>query len=872
MLKNLCRRETLTVTGEIIDVIFQTFDLLEKLVKDAIEGEDSVSAEEYEEAIKTIQAAAGPVKDQPETITDMSSIEEVVEEKPPKPEDKPEAAKAVEPEVKPAEVSKEVPAVEEKVPEDAATPSAPTEREVIEDNVNMEEMEQYMGMYCDGANEGIEEMNKLLLKLEKDQSDIGIFNDMFRSAHTLKGMSATMGFNRIAYVTHEMESLMDKCRNQEIELNPGIIDAIFETFDVLEKLVQESIDNESSDLDFYSVVDRLKALSCGDAVAAVKEAVPDKGPDLQMEYNEFERQVAIQALRQEYHCFMVYVRLIHDCLLKSARVYMVVRALEEQECEIIKCDPSSEELEEEKFDLDFRIVVVTRAEKQAIYDSVDSVSEIDKLDVTNLDETYFTGEAPQPQEKAPEPAAVTEVKSPEKKEKKATPEKTERKSTALVVKKAAAAPATKAAVKKPVAKKGGKKAIPTTIRVDMRRLEELMNLVGELVTNKTRLTEVVQNERIRLKPIKGAGDLKELTEVLERVNMITGSLQEVVLKVRMVPIETVFDRFPRLVRDLSKKLSKKINLVIEGKETEMDRTVIDEIGDPMVHLIRNSIDHGIEDPEIRKNEGKDETGTIVLNAHHEGNNVVIEIKDDGKGINPEVVGRLAVERGMYSEEEIAAMPVSDIQKLVFMAGFSTADSVSDLSGRGVGMDAVKAKIEELNGQLLVDSRVGEGTTIRVKLPMTLAILQALMINLQTETYAIPLSMVLETVDIYLEDINVVQHQEVYVLRGEVIPLIRLNKILDVPIIESDDSDVAREEESEGDDEEDTEVGEISIVVCSNGEKKAGFMVDNLIGQQEIVIKPLGQILMGLTGLMGATIKGDGSVALILDIPALMESK
>lgn len=380
----------------------------------------------------------------------------------------------------------------------------------------------------------------------------------------------------------------------------------------------------------------------------------------------------------------------------------------------------------------------------------------------------------------------------------------------------------------------------------MHRLDELMNLVGELVINRTRLQD-----------IGAAHKLKDLNETLARVTQISSALQSVVMQVRMVPIDQVFDRFPRMVRDLSKKLSKKIDLVLEGKETEMDRTVIDEIGDPMVHLIRNSIDHGIESPQDRLSKGKPETGTIYLVARHEGNNVIIEVKDDGKGIDPRIIGPLAVKKGMFTQEQIDKMPPEEIVKIIFLPGFSTADVVSDLSGRGVGMDAVKSKLDELNGNLDVESKVGEGTRVIIKLPLTLAILPALMVKLGSEIFAIPLGAVQETIDIRRADIYMVQKQEVTLLRGEeVLPIIRLKTLLSVPV-------PAEEKEKEE---------EISIVVCASGERRAGFMVDELLGQTEIVIKSLGNLLGGLPGIMGATMRGDGTIALILDIPSFLQMK
>jgi two-component system chemotaxis sensor kinase CheA len=522
------------------------------------------------------------------------------------------------------------------------------------------------------------------------------------------------------------------------------------------------------------------------------------------------------------------------------------------------------------------MVIIGQANASTIQEAIESISEIDSVKLTELKPEDFELSPAQIPESAKAPVEpATPPKEPEPPTPAQPAKPVEASKDASPVAKQPAPPATppKAQPKKPSpqppkppaqppkppAKPPGKppqkpkkpassdRRSSQTVRVDMRRLDELMNLVGELVINRTRLQD-----------IGAAHKLKDLNETLTRVSQISSSLQNVVMQVRMVPIEQVFDRFPRMVRDLSKKLSKKINLVLEGKETEMDRTVIDEIGDPMVHLIRNSIDHAIESPEERLANGKPEAGTITLVARHEGNNVIIEVKDDGKGVDPSIIGRLAVERGMFTPEQIAQMPPEEIIKIIFLPGFSTAKEVSDLSGRGVGMDAVKAKLEDLNGQLDIESKVGEGSRVIIKLPLTLAILPALMVKVGEEIFAIPLGSVQETMDINKSDINIVQHQEVTLLRGDVLPIIRLRNVLTVPTTDEENREIEAKEE------------EISIVVCSSGEKSAGFMVDELLGQQEIVIKSLGNLLGGLPGIMGATMRGDGSIALILDIPSFFQ--
>lgn len=734
------------------------------------------------------------------------------------------------------------------------------------------DLSQYMGMYVDGSRENLDLMDKHLLALEQDPSNLDAVGEIFRAAHTLKGMSATMGFEKVAHLTHEMETILDLLRNQKIKISSEMVDVIFETFDVLRILVNDSIEATDSNVDINTIIAKLNNVAEGKPASkpeaqpiqingepATEQAPASSEQDesrLAMELaditmNEFEIEVLEEAHQYGSNIMLMVVNLVPDCLLKAPRAFMVTRNLEELYCETIKSVPDTKDIEEEKFDLSFKMVIISQTEPEKVKEAIESISEIDSVTIARLTPSDFqtqTAEITAPLPLAPEPPQPSQGAAPAQ----SATATTATKAVAPAAK--TSAPAAPAATPKPPPKPtAAKKRASTerrasqTVRVDMRRLDELMNLVGELVINRTRLDDIGAEHR-----------LKDLNEALSRVSQITASLQNVVMQVRMVPIEQVFDRFPRMVRDLSKKLNKKINLVLEGKETEMDRTVIDEIGDPMVHLIRNSIDHGIEMPEERLAQGKPEAGTIYLVARHEGNNVIIEVKDDGRGVDPSIIARLAIERGLFTSEQIAQMPPEEIIKIIFLPGFSTSQSVSNLSGRGVGMDAVKAKLEDLNGQLDIESKVGEGSTVSIKLPLTLAILPALMVKVGIETFAIPLGMVQETMDISRSDINIVQHQEVTLLRGDVLPIIRLRNALQVPTPEEEKLAIEAKEE------------EISIVVCASGEKRAGFMVDELLGQQEIVIKSLGNLLGGLPGIMGATMRGDGGIALILDIPSFFQ--
>lgn len=738
------------------------------------------------------------------------------------------------------------------------------------------DLSQYMGMYVDGSRENLDLMDKHLLALEQDTDNIEAVGEIFRAAHTLKGMSATMGFEKVAHLTHEMENVLDKFRNHTVAVTPEIIDILFETFDCLRTLVNDSIDSTDSNVDLEGISAKLAECVSGNssektspkpvsAPSVSANKAFDSGIDYSKELaefpiNEFEYQVLVEASQRNWHIFLLTVTLVQDCLLKAPRAFMVTRTLDEFCCEILKSSPETKDIEEEKFDLSFKLLVVGEVVLDNLKKAIEEISEIDSVKVLKLkpeDFLHLSGEKPAVAvERRPyaqtEPTKVvsapnTAFQNEASAANRIRPAVEQKASTESLTTGAAPAPAAPSA-KTPAAKaSSSERRASQTVRVDMHRLDELMNLVGELVINRTRLSDIGATHK-----------LKDLNETLTRVSQISSSLQSVVMQVRMVPIEQVFDRFPRMVRDLAKKLNKKINLVLEGKETEMDRTVIDEIGDPMVHLIRNSIDHGIEKPEERISKGKPEVGTITLSARHEGNNVLIEVKDDGKGVDPSVVGRLAVERGLFSQENLSKMPPEEIQKVIFLPGFSTAKEVSDVSGRGVGMDAVKAKLEDLNGVLDLESRVNEGSKVTIKLPLTLAILPALMVKIGAEMFAVPLGSVDETLDISKSDINIVQHQEVTLLRGDVLPIIRLRNILDVPTTPEEAKEI----------EEKTE--EISIVVCSSGEKRAGFMVDELLGQQEIVIKSLGNLLGGLPGIMGATMRGDGSIALILDVPSFFQ--
>ncbi len=680
---------------------------------------------------------------------------------------------------------------------------------------------QYMDMFLDESHEHLQSLNEGLLRLEENMEEIGAVNDIFRNAHTLKGMSATMGFAKIAELTHEMEDVLDLVRKEQLKLNEDIMDTLFKCLDSLEQMVDSVGNGEAEDVvDVSDLVAKLSSISKGTpapaaaAPAAASSSAPaagGAGAGTDLDLDEIDLDVMKKAKEAGMHMFHVKVTLMETCVLKAARSVMVMHALDEVG-DVIKSIPPAEDLEQEKFERSFDVVVATGADAQAVQNAVDSVSEIEDVLVELLDPDKLG------KSEAPAPAAAPAAAAPA-----AT----------------AAAPAAKKEAAKPAAAPAKKQHQSQSVRVDIEKLDTLMNLMGELVINKVRLEQIGQTHR-----------LSDLMETLEQMDRVTGDLQNIVMKVRMVPVSAVFNRFPRMVRDVSKELGKEINLTIEGEETELDRTVIDEIGDPIMHLLRNSLDHGVESPDAREAKGKSRTGEVGLIARHEGNNVVIMITDDGAGIDANKIRRKAVEKGMVTQSEADSLDDADAVRLIFLPGFSTAEQITDISGRGVGMDVVRSKIEALSGHVDVETHIDEGSVFKIKLPLTLAIIQAMLVRVQEEMYAIPLTSIDSTINIEPSDIQTVQNKEVIVLRGEIIPIIRMEEALQVP--HKKDSD------------------EHFVVVVHAGEAKAGIVVDNLIGQQEIVIKTLGNLFAGLKLFGGATVLGDGRVALILDVATMIQ--
>lgn len=695
------------------------------------------------------------------------------------------------------------------------------------------DVSQYLEIFIDETKEHLQSLSDHFMILEKEPENSDTINEIFRAAHTLKGMAGTMGYKRMQRLTHDMEDVFSEIRSGNMKVTADLVDILFRCLDALEAYldnIMNSADEGTEDNeDIIKLLnDTLKGNPAAEGektetAGEQKEAESSDSSDdneekrkyRQFQYAEFEKNAIKEAKEQNKNIIAATIYVQESCLLKAARAFLVFKELEGLG-EVIKSDPSVQDIEDEKFELDFSIALITDADEEKVQKAILSVSEIDKVYSEKLDaNTLF-----QTQE---EPEVKEETKEEEK---------------------PAAAPAAKAAEPKKAPSKaaGSKPVINRSVRVDIEKLDDLMNQVSELIIAKNGLVSVSEND--------SNTNSQSFTEQIEYLERITTNLHESVMKVRMVPIESVVNRFPRMIRDLSKKLGKPMELYMSGEDTELDRTVIDEIGDPLMHLLRNSADHGLESAERRKELGKPEKGSVFLDAYQDGNNVVIEVRDDGAGIDVEKVRDKAIEKGTITAEQAETMEDKDIIDLLFMPSFSTAEKITDVSGRGVGLDVVKSKIEGLGGDIEVRTKKNEGSTFTIRLPLTLAIIQALMIELGEEKYAIPLNSIQTIEDVTPEDIKYVRTKEVINLRGMVIPLVRLYDILDCP---------PREEESEN----------LTVVIVSKGDKQAGLVVDNLIGQQEIVIKPLGKYINIEKMISGATILGDGEVALILDANALV---
>ena len=704
------------------------------------------------------------------------------------------------------------------------------------------DVSQYLEIFIDESSEHIQTLSDCIMTLEQEPENKDTINEIFRAAHSLKGMAGTMGFKRMQHLTHDMENVFQEVRSDKIKVDSSMIDLLFKCLDAIDSYVEniKSTSDEGTDdneviikelNDFIAKANGQPVSKQAEAQETVTEAKAQASSDASpnvldtIELTNNEKNLIDEAISAGLKIYGMTVTVANDCLLKAARAFLVFRAVEELG-QILVYRPSSQDIEDEKFDLSFSFYVASGESFDKLEHAASNVSEIDKVFGKEITEFHIEGEAEQTAQ-----ASEETQKAPEKKEEKAPASKTE----------TAKPKASNDSQKQAVSHK--KATTSRTVRVDIEKLDMLMNQVSELI--------IAKNSLVAMSSSDGENNNNQsFHEQIEYLERITTNLHESVMKVRMVPIESVTQKYPRMIRDLSRTLNKKMNLVITGEDTELDRTVVDQIGDPLQHLLRNSADHGLESNEVRLERGKPEVGTIFLNAYQEGNNVVIKVGDDGNGINTEAVKAKAIERGIVTAEQAENLSQKDIINFLFMPSFSMAKQITDISGRGVGLDVVKSGIEQLGGDVSVSTELGKGTTFTVRLPLTLAIIQALMVEIRDEIYAIALGSISNIEDIPVKDIKYVQAKEVIHLRGSVIPIIRLDKMLDIE---------PKEQEPD----------HLTVVIVQKGDQQAGLVVDNLIGQQEIVIKSLGKYINGNKLISGATILGDGDVALILDVNTLM---
>ena len=687
------------------------------------------------------------------------------------------------------------------------------------------DVSQYLEIFVEETREHLQSLNDNILVLEHEPENKDTINEIFRSAHSLKGMAGTMGYKRMQTLTHDMENVFSEVRNDKMKVTSDLVDVLFQCLDALETYLDNIINTQDEGTDDNAAIIKmlndflnggsLSAAPAAPAQTAAPAAASASGGGnfANVVFADFEQHAISEATAKNLNVYGIHVQVDPGCILKAARAFLVFKSVEEVG-EIIKSNPSAQDIEDERFDFEFDIFVISAESLEKVTGVIKNVSEI--KDAIGEKIVLSAPEASSEENKSSETVAET---------------------------KPAIAQPSKPAAAQGQAPQKGKPVVNRSVRVDIDKLDSLMNLVSELIIAKNGLVSASATSDNK----ENNRSMREQIEYLERV---TTNLHESVMNVRMVPIETVVSRFPRMIRDLSKKLNKKMELYMTGEETELDRTVIDEIGDPLMHLLRNSADHGLESSEERIARGKDETGTIFLNAYQDGNNVVIEVGDDGNGIDVEKVKNKAIDRGTITPEQASMMTDKEIIDLLFMPSFSTAEKISDVSGRGVGLDVVKSKIETLGGDVECKTVLGEGSTFTIRLPLTLAIIQALMVRLGEEQYAIALGSIQTIEDIPVDEIKHVQGKEVINLRGTVIPIIRLGELLDVP-------NSGQTEDS------------LTVVVIKKGDRQAGLIVDELIGQMEIVIKSLGKYIQINKLISGATILGDGEVALIIDANAIV---
>jgi len=651
----------------------------------------------------------------------------------------------------------------------------------------------YLDMFFDEAKEYVETLNNGILTLENNPGDKETIDAVFRAAHSLKGMAATMGFENLTELTHKMENMLDRVREGKLEVRTDFIDLLLQGLDNIQFLVEKIRENEGEEPADINLAGFIKELANYGQQAASKtdnnqDNLETKEAGFSLQLSQVEKEELEKRKKDKERIYHLKV-VLDEQDFQSVRAFMVLKKIEEIGT-LFKSVPAKEEIENSEEPIsELDIYALSWLPAEEFKEEVAEVSGADVLNFNEIENLELEEESSESDEGSLH--AEHKVNSFQS---------------------------------------------SSTVRVDISKLDTLMNMVGELLINKTRLQSLdIQKSKFN--------------EIIPQLDRVTMELHHIVMQIRMVPVGVMFSRFPRMIRDLSNKMDKEIDFIMEGQETELDRSIIDELSDPLTHLLRNAIDHGIESPEARRTKGKDEEGRIELRAYQKGSEIIIEVKDDGAGIDADKIGRKAVEKGIVGEEELEQLERRDILDFVFHPGFSTASEVTDVSGRGVGMDIVRNVVKKLDGQISIESELGEGSTFTISLPLTLAITQALMITVDGDTFAIPLNAVSETLTISPENIKKVRGKDVIVLRENTIPLVSASEIFGSKNINS----FKKSEE------------DLSVVILKSGDRFIGLIVEELLNQQEIVIKSLGNYLQDTEYISGATIIGDGDVALIIDV-------
>ncbi len=656
--------------------------------------------------------------------------------------------------------------------------------------------EEYLQMFFDEAEEYIQDLNDDILTLEQEPENKEVINSIFRAAHSLKGMAATMGFDELTSLTHRLENALDMIREEEIYLDTGMIDALFDGIDLINELVEDIKRGGSEETEVKGFVAELDKKIASHKEGEAEGDFAGVETDSSVSKEEGSMEITDEDIEEikshgggDDNVLEINVILDEESALKSVRAYMVLKKAEELGY-LIKSHPDRMAIEDDEVEIEQEILLllITNLDFGEIEEELEDIIDVSSVEITprSIDYSRLEEDSVEVDGDGSDKSSQIEV-SP-------------------------------------------------TVRVDIEKLDKLMNMVGELLINKTQMEDLdIDNSSFQ--------------DIIQQLDRVTMELHHIVMQIRMVPIGGIFNRFPRLVRDLSRDLDKEVDLNIEGADTELDRSIIDELADPLVHLIRNAVDHGIEKPEVREEKGKSRAGQVEIRAYQKGSEIVIEIEDDGRGLDGDEIARKAIERGLTTQEEIESMESSEKLQFIFEPGFSTSEEASEVSGRGVGMDVVKRVVESLDGQVNIESEVDEGTLISISLPLTLAITQALMVKIDRETFAIPLDAVSETLTIDPEEIKTVRGQEVIVPRDETIPITSAARQLNINI----------------DYDRYLEWDEIPVVTVSTGNREVGLIIDELLTQQEIVVKSLGEYLGSVDNISGATIIGDGDVALILDV-------